>query len=61
MHVARKLIRTFGFDLVRVLKEETGTKGFPEDFSEIDVETYRRVSDFTMTSKERIFAAIRAH
>ncbi len=58
--IARKLLRRFGFDLVRYTEEEQPQPLFPPDFDDETVDIIRRVTPYTMTSVERLFALIQA-
>lgn len=48
----RKAIRYLGYDLIRVDSQET----FSPDIPASSIDTYRKVSSYTMTSPERIFS-----
>ncbi len=52
----RRIIRHFGFDVVRLQTQRV----FPPDFSAQDVETINSVLTFTMTGPDRILAVIQS-
>ena len=52
----RRIIRHFGFDVVRLQTQRV----FPPDFSAQDVETINSVLPFTMTGPDRILAVIQS-
>jgi O-methyltransferase len=56
----KKSIRAFGFDVVRYRPFVAPDPRIPEDFSPSDVELFRAVSPFTMTTPERVFSLIQA-
>lgn len=53
----RKIVRKFGFDIVRFPGNESA---FPIDFRDDETAIIREVRPFTMTSVERIYALIQA-
>jgi hypothetical protein len=52
-----KILQSLGYRFQNISKEK---KRFPADFEEKHIAIYKNVAPFTMTSKERIFAAIEA-
>jgi hypothetical protein len=61
--LAKKAINRLGIDVTRLSREDLTPppmEKFPRDFSEVDIDTVRRVRGFTMTSLDRIVTAIHA-
>src|SRR5437879_2936385 len=53
-NLIRRAFRFAGFDIVSAAGKD------PRDFSDAEIDVWQRVREFTMTSQERIIAALRA-